>query len=314
MFIASSSEGSSLAEQVKKALAKKSLEVKVWSDPGIFELSRTTIESLENQLRNFDFSLVVLTPDDVVKFRGEKANIPRDNVIFELGLFIGHIGRLRSFILTPSGSRLKLPTDLAGITPAKYGVRKKRGKLLYDIPGAIKNIRRAIEKAPPSLIDSLVSNLVFPSIVLEHAFYQFKEYFKSHLIQKFNCDAQITVLKRDGTLAWHMTPSSRGKDASIHKGNIISTSFPTKIIDRPFEAIIKSKAQKGWIIWTDSGYSLLYTPIASHSNNRICVAKFVRNSDLIYILEVHQEISGTLDTAFVERVKAVISKRITGLL
>lgn len=45
----------------------------------------------------------------------------RDNVIFELGLFVGHIGKDRCFILIPDNSdELRIPTDLIGMTSVEY--------------------------------------------------------------------------------------------------------------------------------------------------------------------------------------------------
>lgn len=57
----------------------------------------------------------MLTPDDLVRYRGKKVNAPRDNVIFELGLFMGAIGRDRTYLLT-SSKEMKIPSDLDGIT------------------------------------------------------------------------------------------------------------------------------------------------------------------------------------------------------
>jgi predicted nucleotide-binding protein len=45
---------------------------------------------------------------------------PRDNVILELGLFIGALGRQRVFMLIEQGMDVKIPTDLLGVTPIVY--------------------------------------------------------------------------------------------------------------------------------------------------------------------------------------------------
>src|SRR6187402_775414 len=44
---------------------------------------------------------------------------PRDNVVFEAGLFGGVLGMRRTFILHATGS--KLPSDLLGLTCVRYG-------------------------------------------------------------------------------------------------------------------------------------------------------------------------------------------------
>jgi hypothetical protein len=48
---------------------------------------------------------------------------PRDNVIFELGLFMGALGRERTFIVYNRDQEIKLPSDLAGVTAARFGDR-----------------------------------------------------------------------------------------------------------------------------------------------------------------------------------------------
>ena len=45
---------------------------------------------------------------------------PRDNVIFELGLFMGRLGRARAILMEPRAAKLKLPSDLAGLTTIPY--------------------------------------------------------------------------------------------------------------------------------------------------------------------------------------------------
>ena len=49
--------------------------------------------------------------------------VPRDNVIFELGLLMGALGRERVFILKPRNVDIRIPSDLLGVTWLDY----KRG-------------------------------------------------------------------------------------------------------------------------------------------------------------------------------------------
>ncbi|XZE43915.1 TIR domain-containing protein [Pirellulaceae bacterium SH467] len=52
--------------------------------------------------------------------RHEAYEAPRDNVIFELGLFMGRLDRNRSFIIKDQHADIKIPTDLLGVSPITY--------------------------------------------------------------------------------------------------------------------------------------------------------------------------------------------------
>ena len=65
-------------------------------------------------------SVAIAHPDDQTHVRDEDWPTPRDNVIFELGFFMGRLGRSRAILMEPRGDRLKLPSDLAGITTIRY--------------------------------------------------------------------------------------------------------------------------------------------------------------------------------------------------
>ena len=119
VFIISSAEGLHIARTIQNAFEHDPFTVTVWTD-GVFRASWYPVESLERQLDESDFAIAVAQPDDLTQTRGQTSATPRDNVIFELGLFIGRLGRLRSFLVEPRGEEIKLPTDLAGITTVPY--------------------------------------------------------------------------------------------------------------------------------------------------------------------------------------------------
>jgi predicted nucleotide-binding protein len=122
VFIGSSSEGLSVAEHLQLGL-DSSAETTIWSQ-GVFGLSKGNLESLVAAVEEFDYSVLVLTPDDLTVKRGVSGNSPRDNVLFEMGLFMGALGRERTFIVHCKDDQLELPSDLAGVSLACFSKRK----------------------------------------------------------------------------------------------------------------------------------------------------------------------------------------------
>ena len=119
VFIMSSTEALPIARAIQTSFQCDPFLVTVWTD-GVFRASHYPVESLEAQLDESDFAIAIAEPDDVTFSRGSSAPTARDNVIFELGLFIGRLGRKRSFLLEPRGDEVKLPSDLTGITTISY--------------------------------------------------------------------------------------------------------------------------------------------------------------------------------------------------
>lgn len=141
-FIGSSTEGLEFARAIRSLLVQDT-EVTLWNE-GFFTVGSTFIESLVNSLPRFDFAVLVLTPDDLVHSRNDEHLGPRDNVIFELGLFMGRLGRSRTFIVHQSGSGLKIPTDLSGVTTAQYYWPRDDNNYESAVGAACDSIRRAI--------------------------------------------------------------------------------------------------------------------------------------------------------------------------
>lgn len=105
---------------------------------GLFGLGKFTLDVLIQATREHDFAVLVLTSDDFLNQRGVPTNVPRDNVIFELGLFMGAIGKERSFIVHDKG--ITLPTDLDGVTRASFST--------LDLNSAYQMLKEAIVGAP----------------------------------------------------------------------------------------------------------------------------------------------------------------------
>ena len=143
LFIASSRESLDLAYAVQASL-QYDVESVVW-DQGVFALSSYTLEPLLEALRDFDFSAFVFSGDDLAVIRGQHERVVRDNVLFELGMFIGGLGKNRSFILVPHGQdAVHFPTDLLGITPATYEAHRTDNNIQAALGPACNEIRKSI--------------------------------------------------------------------------------------------------------------------------------------------------------------------------
>jgi hypothetical protein len=145
LFIASSRESIDLASAMQESLEHVA-EVTVWTQD-VFKLSRYNIESLIDALEVSDFGVFMFEPQDVLNIRGSDKLTVRDNVLFELGLFIGKLGRERCFIVAPRGSEedIHLPSDLLGLTPALYEPDRQDKNLVAALGPAATKIARQIK-------------------------------------------------------------------------------------------------------------------------------------------------------------------------
>ncbi len=118
LFIISSSEAKAIAHGVRAGL-EHDVFSKVWDD-GVFFAGGYPLEALELQVAEADFAVAIAEADDVTESRGVKAPTVRDNVLFELGLFMGKLTRYRTILVHPKIKDLKLPSDLHGLTLVPY--------------------------------------------------------------------------------------------------------------------------------------------------------------------------------------------------
>ncbi|MFB9984541.1 TIR domain-containing protein [Mesorhizobium kowhaii] len=119
VFVISSAEALHVARAVENAFAHDPFLTVVWAN-GVFRVTNYTLETLEQELEKSDFAIAIAHPDDQTVVREESWPSPRDNVVFELGFFMGKLGMERAILMEPRGLTVKLPSDLAGITTIKY--------------------------------------------------------------------------------------------------------------------------------------------------------------------------------------------------
>jgi hypoxanthine phosphoribosyltransferase len=148
IFVGSSTEGLSIARAIQLQLDRVA-EVTVWAD-NVFRLSEFAYDAVDRQLSQSQFGIFVLTADDLVNSRGKQTRAPRDNVLFELGMFAGRLGLRKTLLVHERGVPLKIPTDLLGITCATYEPHVS-GNVAAALGPTCTLIRSAIEASPQTV-------------------------------------------------------------------------------------------------------------------------------------------------------------------
>jgi hypothetical protein len=145
IFLGSSGKQTKLLQALTRGL-EDIAHVEPWTTS--FNPGTTTLERLLELTRQVDFAAFVFAQDDWTTSASSAATelapgqaAPRDNVVFEAGLFGGVLGMRRTFILHASGA--KLPTDLLGLTCVRYDGSAGAA----EVKAVCQKLRNAIESA-----------------------------------------------------------------------------------------------------------------------------------------------------------------------
>lgn len=111
IFIGSSSEAKAQAETIASSLKRVGALPRPWWDT--LPRNKTLLEGLEETLKICNAAIILVGEDDWRAMRGDSAMVPRDNTLFEYGLFSGRYGR-ESVLLVTLGDPA-LPGDLNGL-------------------------------------------------------------------------------------------------------------------------------------------------------------------------------------------------------
>ncbi len=144
IFVGSSKQQEKLLQALARGLGDVA-QVDPWTTS--FNPGTTTLGRLVELAHEVDFAAFIFAGDDwtttgastSASAPGESGQAsPRDNVVFEAGLFGGVLGMRRTFILHASGS--KLPSDLLGLTSIRYGEATAA-----EMKAVCQKLRKAIE-------------------------------------------------------------------------------------------------------------------------------------------------------------------------
>lgn len=245
IFIGSSVESLDIANNIQELLEYDSNPT-VWTQ-GIFDLSSTALDSLTKALNNFDYAIFVFKPEDLTKIRKVEYNTIRDNVIFELGLFIGKLGKEKVFFVTPSNAEnLHLPSDLVGINPGTYNAKREDGNTLAALGPFCNQVKRILKTFTYSNINDLQEeNNIIKQIAIEKKdyweFYLSAEILKSRLVN-INSD----YIELENNLIFIKTKSLDTKEY-IHFIMDQLTDFTnlTKLFSNAFLKLIDSFGEPG---------------------------------------------------------------------
>src|SRR3954464_5274112 len=138
IFLGSSGKQAKLLRAIQRGL-EDVVDVEPWTTT--FNPGRSTLDRLVELSQEVDFAVFVFAHDDWITTDASQSGqaSPRDNVVFEAGLFGGALGIRRTFILHANGS--KLPSDLLGLTAVRYDPAASDA----DVPAINEKLRKAIE-------------------------------------------------------------------------------------------------------------------------------------------------------------------------
>jgi hypothetical protein len=141
IFLGSSGKQARLVQALTRGLSDVA-EVQPWTT--VFNPGVSTLDRLVELTRAVDFAAFVFAQDDWTSNPSDAPTSgqasPRDNVVFEAGLFGGALGMRRTFILHAKGA--KLPTDLLGMTSVRY----PEALTAADMRAVNQKLRKAIEE------------------------------------------------------------------------------------------------------------------------------------------------------------------------
>jgi len=122
-----------------------------------FKNTRHPLDDLLETIHSSDYAILVVTADDITRSRGRRQFAPRDNVILELGMALGQLeDPRRTFIVTPRGVDLKIPSDITGLTRVMVKTPQNRSwSFLHRLRRSTPDMKEIVKPVVESVIDTI---------------------------------------------------------------------------------------------------------------------------------------------------------------
>lgn len=216
LFIGSSSEEIELAKAAK-VLLERDFDVSIWNeklwDNAVFRLNESFLSDLLKASLKYDFGILIGTQDDKVEIRGTEVMKPRDNVLFELGLFTGRLGMSKCAFLIDK--KIDILSDFSGVSLARFS---KGDGASFD--AAVEQVRRLFLQSSDDDLN------FFPSATLAAVYYEnFIVPVCRHLIESKGLKSRSVYYRRVRVNV--IIPNRINEDVNLQWERMKSTKFVT---------------------------------------------------------------------------------------
>lgn len=184
IFIASSGKCRDWAADFQEFLEQitaESFEFEVWHQD-IFQPSSFVLPELVRKAAASSAAIFIFGPDDNIEINGETKTITRDNVIFELGLFAGHLGLNKVIIVTPESTNdYHLLSDADGLITLRFSFKAQSDNNRIAALGPTANkikrhLERVLSSEEPLNINALESvGLTDATYTTDHSSFSYSE-------------------------------------------------------------------------------------------------------------------------------------------
>ena len=113
IFIGSSAEQKAYLDLIASWIESSGHEPVLWNDSNVFPPGSYILSSLVKIAKTVEAAVFIFSEDDTLWYRKAKIKQPRDNVIFEYGVFLGILGKER--VIFCRDGKPKPASDILGV-------------------------------------------------------------------------------------------------------------------------------------------------------------------------------------------------------